>query len=65
MGKEPKLILTSVEQLNADGTKTDITDNPELWFPKLTPERERAVKMWQYINNRVEFFQAEKISQQE
>ena len=31
--------FSKVEQINPDGTRTDITDKPELWFPEIPEEK--------------------------
>lgn len=37
-GEVGELKIQKVERLNADGTKTDITDKLEEWFPKIPDE---------------------------
>ncbi len=46
-----------VETLNPDGTKTDITDKPELWFPKFPTDKKEIerLRLWKIINDKLNF----------
>ena len=57
-----KLVLQSVHKLNADGTKTDITDRPELWFPEIPTDPKELLKLrlWKIINDELNFFELKK-----
>lgn len=56
-----ELKLEKVEQLNPDGSTTDITNNPELWFPEMpTGKKLLALRLWQTINDKLNFYQLEK-----
>lgn len=61
MSEKATLIIKKVSQLNADGSETDITDNPELWFPKVPTKKEvLKLRMWKIINDKLNFYSAEK-----
>jgi len=61
MSEKATLSIKGVWQLNPDGTKTDITDNPELWFPKVPTKKEvLKLRMWKIINDKLNFYSTEK-----